>query len=151
MGCLGFTCDDGVKTYHRMGAQAFSPQFTTAALNRIVKNSQITTHKYQHRALEFVLQQELGSETEFVCDRPKVAVLAVQWNMRPKMPVLFRSYPTPETDKNEAPAMTGVEGVKMWQAARATSAAPTYFRPSEVSLYFNVRLLYFTPYHHCSR
>jgi patatin-like phospholipase/acyl hydrolase len=37
-------------------------------------------------------------------------------------PVLLRSYSNPEQ-------MPEFPGVKLWEAARATSAAPTYFKP----------------------
>ena len=43
-----------------MGLQAFVPQAGTAALSKIGMSAQLSTHKYKHRPLDFVLQQELG-------------------------------------------------------------------------------------------
>jgi patatin-like phospholipase/acyl hydrolase len=43
-------------------------------------------------------------------------------------PVLFRSYINP-LEQSELPS------IKLWQAARATSAAPMYFAPLEVDGY----------------
>jgi hypothetical protein len=62
--------------------QAFVPQTSTAALARVgVTKGQLNTHKYKHRPLDFVLQQELGMDTVMESDNPKVAVTAVQWSV----------------------------------------------------------------------
>lgn len=42
---------------------------------------------------------------------------------------LFRSYPTPEG----LPSTSGTNDCEVWQAGRATSAAPTYFEPFELN------------------
>lgn len=55
------------------------------------------------------------SETRFVTATP-------QENANNSPPVLFRSY----TNGLERPEMPGI---KIWEAARATSAAPAYFKP----------------------
>ena len=47
-----------------------------------------------------------------------------RWNMSPKRPVLFRSYDRPSSTDS----LINVDA-KVWEAARATSAAPTFFQP----------------------
>lgn len=48
-----------------MGQQAFIPQAGNlgTALSKIGMSAQLSTHKYKHRPLDFVLQQELGRDT----------------------------------------------------------------------------------------
>ena len=131
LGCFGTAsaCEEGLDLCRRMGEQAFVPQFSSTLLGATVgAQPRVTTHKYRHRVLERLFMQELGWETRMQMGSPRVAAVAVEWAPGPRRAVLFRSYPQPAGDG----VLPGVTGARLWDAARCTTAAPTYFKPHTV-------------------
>ena len=59
---------------------------------------------------------------------PFVAVLATASSREPLQPFLFRSYELPASSATANP-MEGTHEARLWEAARATSSAPTFFAP----------------------
>jgi hypothetical protein len=69
----------------------------------------------ERESTEYLFPHYLRSPVSFVCARNA-------FNMDANIPVLFRTYPSRETHS----------GCKIWEAARATSAAPTFFKLIEI-------------------
>lgn len=102
--------------YERLGRDAF--------VKWVLSSS---PHRYDHKKLEKLLQAEfgaadLGSQTD-----PYVAVVAHRWDRTPNRLAVFANY---SLDKE--PFEHAGLGVPVWAAARATSAAPTFFQPCTV-------------------
>jgi len=88
--------------------------------------------KYDVAALEGVLVDSIGQESlldyAMVSDGPKVSVVSTRVSVYPACPYVWRSYSFP-LDSRDPPKLHGTHNAKIWQALRATSAAPTYFKP----------------------
>ncbi|CAJ0920790.1 unnamed protein product, partial [Mesorhabditis belari] len=82
---------------------------------------------YSPKTLEACLIGEFGPDRKFGDVKKRLLVTAAQVDVSPAEIVLFRSYDLPnEPAKNFAELGNGRE-IKLWQAARCSSAAPTYF------------------------
>mmetsp|Transcript_29290 Transcript_29290/g.76784 ORF Transcript_29290/g.76784 Transcript_29290/m.76784 type:complete len:473 (-) Transcript_29290:101-1519(-) len=137
IGILGMSVDDGVELFLAMATEAFVKRENKASqvATRIgaqvgVEAAPAFSHKYRHRTLEKVLMQHLGHDTRMVSDSPRVALVGLQWNTMPRKPVLFRSYDEPAAATVLGGPQPGT--FKVWEAARASAAAPTYFRPFRI-------------------
>ena len=116
VGMLDTPLEDILKLYEELGRDAFVAESTKKVLS--------TMHRYDVGALEFLLRKMFGRHTTLKQTQPKVAVTAVAWDEKPSTLHLIRSYQGP------ASSCRGVaESMRIWEAARATSAAPTYFHP----------------------
>ena len=110
--------------YRELGRTAFRPR-PSPLLPAHVR----FTHPYDHAHLETLVRERLGelplSATHLYPSgfRGQVAVTAVAANQTPSEPVLFKSYAVARSDTTDR------SDVPVWLAARATSAAPTYFEP----------------------
>lgn len=101
---------DTIALYDRLGREAFVKKMTG-------------TYAYDHRKLENILKRELGEEVMTDDEDKYVAVVSHRWDQTPNRLALMANY-----------SCDGFEHVrcKAWEAARATSAAPTYFEPAVV-------------------
>lgn len=96
----------------------------------------IGTRPHDSDALEKLLKQELGEDTK-MCDieYPKLAITALAAERHPAKLYLFRNYTSPRQLISEAessgdyPKDPDPSEQLIWMVARATGAAPTYFRP----------------------
>ena len=77
----------------------------------------LADERYGHEALEKLLRQYMGDE---VLGNALTNVLVSSYDIENRQPFFFKSW------RDES------RQVKMWQAARATSAAPTYFEPASI-------------------
>ena len=135
LGCFvsDMGCEEALDLFRRLARQAFTPRFDSPILRNTV-GTRATTHKYRHTELEKLLMHEFGWCTRMELDSPKVALVAVEWSPELKRPCLFRSYQTPPGSS----VMHGCTGAYLWEAARCSSAAPTYFKPHQVDGRFYV-------------
>ncbi|EFQ32119.1 patatin-like phospholipase [Colletotrichum graminicola] len=134
----------GLPGFVKSGVRLISSPFAkTAGKLETVARVMFTGGKWEARELERVIkdlierklpEREEGADGILLVPKSpnsgcKVFVTAVNMekgNVQP--PVLLRSYENPR-EKSELPE------IKIWQAARATSAAPTYFEPLTVDGY----------------
>ncbi|EEC00173.1 85 kD calcium-independent phospholipase A2, putative, partial [Ixodes scapularis] len=87
-------------------------------------------------SLEKFLQREMG-ETTLMTDikHPKLMITGVLADRHPAALHLFRNYDSPKKilgvteDESDFPSCTPPHEQLVWRAARASGAAPTYFRP----------------------
>ncbi|XP_062839030.1 85/88 kDa calcium-independent phospholipase A2 isoform X2 [Anolis carolinensis] len=94
---------------------------------------------YESEPLEDFLKKEFGENTKMTdVKNPKLLLTATLCDRQPAQLHLFRNYNIPE-DKSKIHSkaaslfqpMTKPEDQLVWQAARSSGAAPTYFRPFE--------------------
>ncbi|XP_032077398.1 85/88 kDa calcium-independent phospholipase A2 isoform X1 [Thamnophis elegans] len=92
---------------------------------------------YESEPLENFLKKEFGEHTKMTdIKNPKVMLTATLCDRQPAELHLFRNYNPPEGRKKSRfrmmgsfQPMTKPEDQLVWQAARSSGAAPTYFRP----------------------
>ena len=90
--------------YSEQGPEIFRPRWP-------VYSRWLAAPKYDHRPLETILKEKLGNQPF------RAAVtrcMVVSYDIRARRPVFFKSWK---------------DRLAMWEVARATSAAPSYFRP----------------------
>ncbi|KIM43600.1 hypothetical protein M413DRAFT_443515, partial [Hebeloma cylindrosporum] len=121
LGRLRMDVDSAIDAYNTLAQQVFSDpkrwpgdgRFRATKLKDVIKSVvQRVTGDPEELLLE--VGDATGCRT-FVCARNA-------FNMNANIPVLFRSYQSLETHL----------GCKVWEAARATSAAPTFFKRIEI-------------------
>eukprot|EP00053_Salpingoeca_punica_P017846 m.172710 g.172710 ORF g.172710 m.172710 type:complete len:432 (-) comp17301_c0_seq6:485-1780(-) len=126
-GVFGLSADDGIAVYTAIGSNAFCLDPAVRAGGRAAQL--MRPHKYLPTPLNETLISIFGAESMLLCKQPRVALVAVKWDEKPSPAYLFRSYaapPTPDALRgNTAPTLA-------WTAARASSAAPTYFPPHNI-------------------
>ena len=108
-GSMQVDLDNLLQTYMTMGSEIFQAQTSLFGLRHMVAD------KYNSNNIQNLCQRWFGVTT---MDRAKVPTLIMAYDLSEGMPDLIRSY----SDEGTYPA---------WIAARATSAAPTYFSPCE--------------------
>lgn len=96
----------------------------------------IGNRPHDAESLEKFLQREMGEDTLMTdIKHPKIMITGVLADRHPAALHLFRNYDSPLTilgateDESDFPACTPPHEQLVWRAARASGAAPTYFRP----------------------
>ena len=113
---------DLVKLYEEHGRVIFKRSFWRG----VTSIGNLTEERYPANALETVLQRYLGA----VPLRQSVTdVLVTAYDIERRQPFFFKSW---RGDRNAVP---------MWQAGRATSAAPTFFEPARIEVDGQLRAL----------
>lgn len=85
-----------------------------------------SAHSYDHTALEALLRDKLGEESLTLSSSTHyVAVVAHRWDRSPNRVALVANYPP-------VGHFDHVDAASLWEAARATSAAPTCFEPASI-------------------
>lgn len=96
----------------------------------------IGNRPHDAESLEKFLQREMGEDTLMTdIKHPKIMITGVLADRHPAALHLFRNYDSPLTilgateDESDFPGCTPPHEQLVWRAARASGAAPTYFRP----------------------
>lgn len=95
--------------------------FSRSLWRRFTGLENLLEEKYPSDPIEEVLQEALGDARLSDALTP---VLVTSYDIERRQPVFFKSHRADEPGRD----------VSMWQAARATSAAPTYFEPERIDL-----------------
>ncbi|KAH7162472.1 acyl transferase/acyl hydrolase/lysophospholipase [Dactylonectria estremocensis] len=140
LGRLGMTVDECIHAYKKVAQQAFTPKrtaifpaspsgaFSATQLENAIRQT-IRDHCVQPECVE---QNKRGTTPAETCSHDdvhfrdssctKTVVLAITKDNVDALPTLFTTYDT----------STGLEECTIWQVARATSAATTFFKPIRV-------------------
>ncbi|KAG5655125.1 hypothetical protein KAF25_001898, partial [Fusarium avenaceum] len=140
LGKLGMTVDECIRAYKKVAQQAFTPKtraiipgrpngaFSATQLEAAIKQT-VREYCIDPGCLE---QRKRGEPTDESCSHQdmqfrgqsstKTVVLAITKDNVDALPTLFKTYGT----------SASLEGCTIWQVARATSAATTFFKPIRV-------------------
>ena len=115
-----YTARDGVDLFSTQGEQIFS----RSLLHRVRSVWSVEQEKYQSEGIESVFQKYFADArlSDALTD-----VLITGYDIERRKPYFFKSAVAKQGDEpgHDAP---------MWQVARATSAAPTYFEPCKIPI-----------------
>ncbi|KAL8364966.1 hypothetical protein RB595_003991 [Gaeumannomyces hyphopodioides] len=140
LGRLGMSVDECIRAYRKVAERAFTPKRTTLfpafpsgafsakALEAAIRD----TIKEYCVALECAIRRRAGHSTAVTCTHSEMelrdtscidtVVLAITKDNIDARPTLFTTYDT----------SISLSGCTIWQVARATSAATTFFKPIRV-------------------
>ncbi|KAI9649163.1 hypothetical protein NHQ30_001730 [Ciborinia camelliae] len=135
---LRMNIDDCIQEYENLGQRIFGQPRKFSMRGPIPWNQE----KYDHHKLEEVVKdvvrrrdwkQDQVTDTVYPSnpDRCRTIVLAVRENNSANAPYLFRTYEHPKSSVDNPQELNpGLPlQIPIWQVARATTAAPTYFKP----------------------
>src|SRR5215216_1196275 len=109
-----YTAEDVIRLYETQGRRIFS----RSVLHRVVSLDGLANKKYQTGPIEKVFGQFFG---DALLSDALTEVMVTSFDVQLRDAFFFRSYRA-RANKEEFDYL-------MWNAARATSAAPTYFEP----------------------
>ena len=115
----GFTIEECVDLYRELGAEAFQRWKVGAG----------RAHAYDHYKLEALLRAKFGDRQLAAPSTTHVAVVAHRWDQAPNRVAIFANY---DIDPSASRFERAPRSAAVWEAARATSAAPTYFEPCTI-------------------
>lgn len=152
LGRLRMNIDDCILDYERLGGEVFGH----SRWFHLRSPLWIPRDKYNHETLESVVQDVVVRRSpkipkfpggqNFAFDEARCRTVVISYQQQSnedarrkgvERPYLFRTYKNlrqsdtaqeRKTDRNPGPA----HDIPIWQVARATSAAPTYFKPANV-------------------
>lgn len=106
--------------------EKYSTMGTSIFKKGILSNfRQLIGEKHSTTALEKILK-EIAGDTTHITSQLKPKCFAIAVNYETNTPFLFRNY-SPKSSP-----FLGTDQVKLWEACRATSAAPTFFSRCEI-------------------
>jgi patatin-like phospholipase/acyl hydrolase len=111
-----YSAVEGVELYEQKGPRIFS----RTLLKTVKSLGGLTDEKYFSEPVETVLQEQFGSSR---LRDALTNVMITSYEIERRFPWFFRSYKAKNDPAYDFP---------MWQVARATSAAPTYFEPCKI-------------------
>ena len=113
-----YTAEDGIKLYETEGSRIFS----RSIWHKIHSVWSVEEEKYPSDGIESVLNEYFGDAR---LKDARTEVLITSYEIERRIPFFFRS------TRARDPQKPGYD-FPMWQVARATSAAPTYFEPIKI-------------------
>ncbi|OQR80199.1 85 kDa calcium-independent phospholipase A2-like [Tropilaelaps mercedesae] len=120
------TSAGGISTLCLASGRSLDEVFRSAF--RLKEKFIVGPRPYDTDGVEEYLKKELGDEAKFSdISKPRIAVTAVNAESWPTQLKLFRNYDSPRSLLEGTPEPPDNEC--LWSAARATGAAPTFFRP----------------------
>ncbi len=114
-----YTAADGARMYEEEGHRIFS----RSAWKRVTSVDGYADEKYPDEPVEAVLRERFG---EMRLQQALANVMITSYEIERRAPWFFRSARARLDPKNY--------DFPMWQVARATSAAPTYFEPCKIDV-----------------
>ncbi|MGC1306290.1 MAG: patatin-like phospholipase family protein [Phormidesmis sp.] len=108
--------------YKSKGKEIFPQSTVRSAIRHFWRGFGISEEVYDHASLEALLRKEFGDAT---MGDALNRVLIPTYDIVDGEPVFLKSW-----DKDH-------QTVKMWQAGRATGAAPTYFEPHQIKISYD--------------
>ncbi|RAK85941.1 FabD/lysophospholipase-like protein [Aspergillus costaricaensis CBS 115574] len=131
LGCLQMTVDECIDQYEKLGDQVFESGLLGKTAD-FFRNKTYYDGEVLAQEIKKIIKKKLGNDDIKMRDVQsscRVFVLAVRKDAaNNRAPVFLRSY----DNKND---LTLVPKIKLWEAARATSAAPAYFPSIEIDKY----------------
>ena len=117
--------DEVSQIYQEIGAQVFEQNYIKAVKGMVMSQAYYDTLKYEAFLQEFA-GEEIMASTVRDPECPKVAfVSAIMSSSRHSVsPFIFRNYAMPYMVTSN---FRGSSGYKIWEAVRASSAAPGFF------------------------
>ncbi len=122
-GAPHYAATDGVELFANESARIFS----RSTWHKVRSVWSVEEEKYQTTGIEDVLREHFGEAllSEAICD-----VMVTSYDIERRLPYFFKSASVQAAAAgNDVP-----QDVPMWQVARATSAAPTYFEPFKIGM-----------------
>ena len=108
-----------LRRYERQGPQIFR----RSLVDQVRSGWGLLDEKYPSRGLDSVLRENFG---DTMLSEAVVDVIVTSYDLESREPYFFK--------RRKAKDTPATDNFPMWQAARATAAAPTYFEPIEVEV-----------------
>ncbi len=115
-----YTANDLIKLYTENGKKIFSSNI----FHKIISMDGISEEKYPADGIESVLKEYFG---EVMLSEALTNIIVPAYELTLREPFFFKSVHAKDTSKVN-------KDFYMWQVARATSAAPTYFEPCKLQI-----------------
>lgn len=115
-----YTANDLIKLYTENGKKIFSSNI----FHKIISMDGISEEKYPAAGIESVLKEYFG---EVKLSEALTNIIVPAYELTLREPFFFKSVHAKDTSKVN-------KDFCMWQVARATSAAPTYFEPCKLEI-----------------
>ncbi|KAF7948672.1 hypothetical protein EAE96_007867 [Botrytis aclada] len=138
---LRMNSDDCIQEYENLGEKIFGQPRKLSMRGPIPWNREKYDHRKLEESIKDVVKRRDWKEDQIADsmypsnkDRCRTIVLAVRENNSANAPYLFRTYEHVKSEFNYSEELNPGPPLQIpiWQVARATTAAPTYFKPFQL-------------------